>query len=75
VKAFLTAAAMVAILAAPAYAQGAKGKDLTSAHEKKKAEEADQAYKNAIKSTTPVTPAIQADPWANARGTAPAKDK
>jgi len=79
-KKFLAAALMVMAFTVPALAQkkgGPPPEDPVAASEKRQAEEADRAYKNAMKNTS--TGASEAiDPWANTRGepaAAPAKKK
>ncbi len=77
-KKLFGAAAMVMVLTAPALAQkkgGPAPEDAATVEEKRQAEAADRAYKNAMKNTS-TGATVVTDPWANTRGEpapAPAK--
>jgi uncharacterized protein YdeI (BOF family) len=67
----ITAAIVALLLATPALAQrkGGAGKpeDPTKVDEKRQAEAAERAYRNAVKNTAHTAPTAPADPWANTR--------
>jgi hypothetical protein len=64
---YIMAAAMIAVLPAPAYAQDKGPPTVRSDQEKKRDAEIEKAYKDAIKRTGNAAPAAPSDPWQSVR--------
>jgi hypothetical protein len=71
-KSLVRALALTALLITPAFAQknAPPPEDPVAAAARRRAEEADLAYKNALKNTATTAPAAPTDPWANIRAPA-----
>jgi hypothetical protein len=71
-KSLVRALALTALLITPAFAQknAPPPEDPVAAAARQRAEEADRAYKNALKNTANTAPAAPTDPWANIRAPA-----
>jgi hypothetical protein len=74
VKRLIVATALLAVLAAPAFAQGRKpASEMTDAEKAnlRATESVDRQYRNTMDKTRKDTVEAPADPWANMRGAAP----
>ena len=77
-KRLIIATALLAVLAAPAFAQGRKPVSEMTGEEKanlKATEAVDQQYRNTLERTRKDATEVPMDPWANMRGTPPEKPK
>ena len=71
-KRLIIATSLIAIVAAPAFAQGRKPPSEMNGEEKANArvsESVDKQYRNALERTRKDATEVRMDPWANMRGT------